>query len=608
MRVKEAPKLSNYEWYLFALRWVLLILFSAGLYLARTQTGHPDPFAGVGLAFGIGAVAYFLTALFMLVPYIPAVYPALALADIVTAAAFMSRTIDYPILSVGIAIAIMVAGVLQLGVTWGSVQIIGTALALGVMLTLENGNETAAVMSTDYALPMVVLAGVIIVVLGGLFMLDTKVGVQSKLIEKLRRGETAELEHQRQRARVFYDLTATIGSTIDTDKILNAALDAGRIGARSETTGMSSAILLFRPKDDQMHVVTSRRFTRQDENMLVPGKTGVIAQSLRDGTPVLLTSSAKDPELQHFSSLLYCKSLICVPLRAGYDSFGVMVYGSDRPDTFDTDVIDLLTAVGRQTTIALQNSVLYNSLVEEKERILDVEEDARKKLARDLHDGPTQSVAAIAMRMSYIYKLMEKNPAGVPDELRKVEDIARKTVKDIRHMLFTLRPLILESQGLAAALSQLAEKVHETHGQAVSTRVGQNAENALDQHHQGVIFYIVEEAVNNARKHAQAEMISVNVGLQDDVVIVQIADNGVGFNTTAVDTNYEQRGSLGMVNMRERAALLDGTLQIESVPGKGTKITVIVPIKNGGHNGSASPVRGGGVAISPGDRYNPQSR
>jgi signal transduction histidine kinase len=203
---------------------------------------------------------------------------------------------------------------------------------------------------------------------------------------------------------------------------------------------------------------------------------------------------------------------------------------------------------------------------------------------------------------------MEKNPAGVPDELRKVEDIARKTVKEIRHMLFTLRPLILESQGLAAALSQLAEKVHETHGQAVATRVGQNVENVLDQHQQGVIFYIVEEAINNARKHAQAELISVNVGLQEDVVIVQIADNGVGFNTTAVDTNYEQRGSLGMVNMRERAALLDGTLQIESTPGKGTKVMVVAPIKNGGSNGSSNGARGGGVAISPGDRYNPQSR
>jgi signal transduction histidine kinase len=147
-------------------------------------------------------------------------------------------------------------------------------------------------------------------------------------------------------------------------------------------------------------------------------------------------------------------------------------------------------------------------------------------------------------------------------------------------MLFTLRPLVLESQGLGAALKQLAEKIHETHGQEVATRVAPDAESALDKHQQGVIFYIAEEAVNNARKHAHAPIINVAVARQGDVVVVQISDNGVGFNIDSVDANYDQRGSLGMVNMRERAALVDGTLHIESAEGKGTTITVIVPLKN----------------------------
>jgi len=252
----------------------------------------------------------------------------------------------------------------------------------------------------------------------------------------------------------------------------------------------------------------------------------------------------------------------------------------------------VLAAIGYQTTIALQNAVLYRSLQEEKERIVAVEEEARKQLARDLHDGPTQSVAAIAMRMSYISKLLQKRPDEVPDELAKVEELARKTVREIRMMLFTLRPLVLESQGVGAALQQLATTMQETHGQAVSIRIAKDVESALDKQQQGVIFYIVEEAVNNARKHARAELISVSLGIQQDMLVCRIADNGVGFNLNAVNSNYEQRSSLGMVNMRERAAMLDGQLRIESAEGRGTTITIAFPLR-GGRNLPVSNGKGG---------------
>src|SRR5690606_26328784 len=122
--------------------------------------------------------------------------------------------------------------------------------------------------------------------------------------------------------------------------------------------------------------------------------------------------------------------------------------------------------------------------------------------------------------------------------LKKVEELARKTTREIRHMLFTLRPLVLESQGLTAALDQLAEKIRDTHNQAVAVHVDSRVEALLDSHQQGVIFYIIEEAVGNARKHAEAELISVNVTVRGEAVVVEISDNGVGFDIGAVDANY----------------------------------------------------------------------
>jgi signal transduction histidine kinase len=145
-------------------------------------------------------------------------------------------------------------------------------------------------------------------------------------------------------------------------------------------------------------------------------------------------------------------------------------------------------------------------------------------------------------------------------------------------MLFTLRPLILESKGLVAALEQLAEKVRQTHDQNISIEAEKNVALGMDMGKQSVVFYIAEEAVNNARKHAEAEHIWVRLMIRDDFFVLEIEDDGVGFNVGSVDANYEQRGSLGMVSMRERAELVNGGLHVDTTEGKGTQITLFIPI------------------------------
>jgi len=210
---------------------------------------------------------------------------------------------------------------------------------------------------------------------------------------------------------------------------------------------------------------------------------------------------------------------------------------------------------------------------------VEVHEEARKKLARDLHDGPTQSVAAMAMRVNLARRMLERNPASAGEELARIEELAHRTSKEIRHMLFTLRPLILESQGLGAALQAMAEKMIETFGQNVVVNIEAKMADQLEMGKQGVIFYIVEEAVNNARKHANAPTISIRLGqLEPGIALLEIADDGIGFDVQAVDTAYDQRGSLGMVNLRERAELVNGRLNIDSAPGKGTRVQVYIPL------------------------------
>ena len=146
-------------------------------------------------------------------------------------------------------------------------------------------------------------------------------------------------------------------------------------------------------------------------------------------------------------------------------------------------------------------------------------------------------------------------------------------------MLFTLRPLILESQGLNAALQAMAEKMRETFSQNVIINVDENVLNDVEMGKQGVIFYIIEEATNNARKHANAPHIWVRLRpFEKDLALLEIEDDGLGFDVAAVHKSYDKRGSLGMVNLRERTELVNGLLNIDSAPGKGTRIQVYIPL------------------------------
>ena len=385
--------------------------------------------------------------------------------------------------------------------------------------------------------------------------------------------------------RAMYEVVSTLGATLDYNKVLQAALDVGVFGLREmgSNARMVGMVLLFKPgaRSEELRIVTSRGLTHQDEKKTTAGMQGIIGQALKKAEPVFANQVQDDPELKYFAGFQDVQSLLAIPLHAGFENYGVLVYGTNQANAFSEEHIDLLTAIGTQATMALKNAVLYQNLLEEKERIVKVDEDARKKLARDLHDGPTQSVAAIAMRVNYIRRLIQVKPQDSDDELQKVEELARRTTKEIRHMLFTLRPLALESAGLTQALQQLAEKMKENYSQNVIVQAQDGVDGLLEMQAQGTVFYIIEEAVGNARKHAQAQHIYVRLFRQNAYLMVEIQDDGVGFDVEATMREYKNKkdSSLGMVNLRERAALIEGTMNLDSAKGKGTKISVAIPLK-----------------------------
>jgi signal transduction histidine kinase len=166
-------------------------------------------------------------------------------------------------------------------------------------------------------------------------------------------------------------------------------------------------------------------------------------------------------------------------------------------------------------------------------------------------------------------------------ELQKVEELAKQTSKEIRGMLFTLRPLVLETQGLEAAIQTVIDRLIENDGLNIQFVGGQYSE-ILDDSAQSVVFSIVEEALGNARKYAKAKLVEVRFWQEEGLFVALVQDNGVGFDTQDVNRDYSSRGSLGMINMRERAERIDGSLRVESVINKGTKVTIVVPLDKHG--------------------------
>lgn len=394
--------------------------------------------------------------------------------------------------------------------------------------------------------------------------------------------EVHHLRAANHRAKSLQSMASVLRATLSFERVVEEALNVCSLGIEEmgvPAHSLVGAVFLF--NGSELRAVATRRFTNIDQDKRIPGQRGIIGRALSEAEIITTDNPRQDPELRTFVAFQNCLVAACIPLRFGFQIFGAIVLGSDTAVKFDKEQFDLFSGVADQAVIALQNAQLYQRLEAEKQRIIEADEEARKELARDLHDGPTQTIAAIAMRINFIRSLLGKDPEQALAELEKVEELAKQTSKEIRGMLFTLRPLVLETHGLAAAVETVINRIRETDNLNMQLVGGEYGE-LLDEQAQSVVFSIVEEALGNARKYSKAKLIQVRFWREEDLFVAMVQDDGVGFDTQDVNEDYSSRGSLGMVNMHERADRIDGSLRVESAPGQGTTVTLVVPLDKHG--------------------------
>ena len=213
-------------------------------------------------------------------------------------------------------------------------------------------------------------------------------------------------------------------------------------------------------------------------------------------------------------------------------------------------------------------------------KIIQAQEEERKRIAREIHDGPAQSLVNLVFRFEIAAKLIDKDIEKAKVELSGLKDIVSKSVKDVRKTIYDLRPMSLDDLGLVPTLKRFIKKLQRETQIEIELDI-KGEMKRLPDCYEITIFRLVQEGLNNIKKHAQADNAKVIMEYSKKQIHILIRDNGRGFNLDGVNGD-----KFGLVSMRERCDLLGGNFKIRSGPKIGTRIIINIPIKRGDNYGN----------------------
>jgi len=215
------------------------------------------------------------------------------------------------------------------------------------------------------------------------------------------------------------------------------------------------------------------------------------------------------------------------------------------------------------------------------EWIIRAQEEERRRVAREIHDGPAQTMANLVLRAEICEKLLQVGREEVREELARLKELIKESLRELRRIIFNLRPMALDDLGLVPTLNRYLENLREQEAVPIGLVV-KGAEIRLSSSKEVALFRMVQEAVNNARKHARASHIDVTIDFTEArYVHIWVQDDGVGFDIEALQAEWIAREHFGLMSMKERIELLGGDFSVVSAAGKGTRIAARVPIDDG---------------------------
>jgi signal transduction histidine kinase len=385
----------------------------------------------------------------------------------------------------------------------------------------------------------------------------TRLSVEQRRARRRADALAADLERQRDYLARLSQITATLTHDLDLANVLEQVAATGRAFAHAD----QARVWLHEGAEDgdgaQVRLVAA--VPRQPLH-------GISTAGERWGVETIQQLAAKASGTG-----------LVLPLMFKGATIGALELHGSPTDSFDDEDARLLQPFADAAAVAIENARLY-----EQARFSATLAE-RNRLAHELHDTIAQGLTAVTMQLEAAQRSFERDPARARARLGRAHELARETLEDVRRSVWTLAAPLVDGQALSQALDELTQRFAERTGLAASYRHSGPAP-ALGHAAATQVLRIVQEALQNVEKHAQATEVYVESTLAADELQVHVRDDGVGFEPGALPhgspgSNGDDSTSdgFGLLSLRERARLSGGLLHIESAPGAGTRIAVVIP-------------------------------
>lgn len=387
-----------------------------------------------------------------------------------------------------------------------------------------------------------------------------------------------EAQTARDQMQTVFVVASALTETLRGDKVLECLFREGQ----KLVPYSSAAALIPTGKPGEVSVIAGHGLALTDIGITIILTQGSPLQAAMfpPPGPRLLADISQHADVQPISTFRASKSTCVIPLSNGVQVYGLTLFL--RPDTtpFGEEQVRMLNALVSYATVALINHDLMIEVKQERLDMATAEEHARHWLARDIHDGLAQKLAAMTMNADFIKRLMRDNPEEAIKELDKLTELYKRANYDVRTLLGELKPTTLETKGLPTALEEYVERIKAVneHIQFAVEKKGVSGM-TISKEAKGTLFNIAQESINNALKYAEPKHIWLRLHRDGYRFTMIIQDDGKGFNVEESKERAKARGSHGLSNLSDRARMIDGVTEIISEPGKGTIVRVTIPLE-----------------------------
>ena len=398
--------------------------------------------------------------------------------------------------------------------------------------------------------------------------------------------DTKDLETryaEAQRNLTALNAVATVASrSLELETVLNGALKETLEIMKVNTGG----ILLLNQDDRTLyyraHHGLSRQYIKKVRCRIGEGISGRVAET---GKAILVEDISRDARAA-YRDLIAAEGLrafASVPICLKDKILGVLNVAEHGTRKFSDDDTRLLNSVAAHIAIAIENAKLHQE-VRSKEKmrgellqdIFTIQEEERKRIARELHDEASQALASLTASLEAAVGMLPPSQDKTKVVLRKAQSLSVNILNELHRLIYELRPTLLDDLGLVAAIRWLMDN------KLVGIKVDFKIIGKVKRLSAGVettIFRVLQEAVNNIVRHAHAKRVDINLSFKKECITVSIKDDGKGFDVEEAMRSKDRPRGLGLLGMKERVELVNGVLDIRSSPGNGTEIDIEVALK-----------------------------